>query len=62
MYSISIAEFCQKHRIGKTFFYKLARNGMAPETYKIGRIVRISEDAERAWVAAYTKPQKAVAA
>ena len=47
----TIAEFCSAKRISKTFYYELARRGLAPDEtiYPGSRVKRISATAERAW-------------
>jgi predicted DNA-binding transcriptional regulator AlpA len=50
MTSISVQEFCQRHDISKAFFYKLQASGLAPKTFKIGRLTRISDQAEQEWM------------
>jgi predicted DNA-binding transcriptional regulator AlpA len=50
--SFTIAEFCQHNGISISFFYKLAKQGKAPATMRIGKRRRmISADANAAWVA-----------
>jgi predicted DNA-binding transcriptional regulator AlpA len=39
------------HGISRSFFYKLAAQGEAPNTFKMGNRTRISEEANRYWVA-----------
>ena len=52
MKSMSIEEWCRAHGLSRSFFYKLAEQVQAPRSFKVGRIVRISEEANREWVAA----------
>ena len=51
MLSYSIAEWCKMHGVSRGFFYILASRGEGPRTFKIGKLVRISDDANRFWVA-----------
>lgn len=51
MKSMSIADWCKAHGLSRSFFYNLAEQGEAPRTFKVGRVVRISEEANREWVA-----------
>ncbi len=62
MNSLTIDEFCRAHRISRGGFYLLAKNGEAPATFKIGRHVRISEQAARDWLAARVAASQGVAA
>jgi predicted DNA-binding transcriptional regulator AlpA len=52
MRSFSIAEWCLLHHISRAFFYKLASQGEAPKTFKVGKLTRISEAANNEWLAA----------
>jgi predicted DNA-binding transcriptional regulator AlpA len=52
MRSFSVDEWCQLHGFSRSFFYKLATQGEAPKTFKIGRCTRISEAAAVEWVSA----------
>lgn len=55
MGSLTIQEFCEAHRISRGGFYLLQKQNDAPETFKIGRHVRISEEAARQWLAKRTQ-------
>lgn len=48
--SMTVSEFCHRHSISRAFFYLLASKGEAPRTFKVGRLVRISQEAEREWI------------
>lgn len=52
MKSISISEFCARHGISPSTFFKLLANGQAPKTYKIGRRTLITESDAAEWLAA----------
>jgi predicted DNA-binding transcriptional regulator AlpA len=39
------------HGVSRSFFYALQARGEGPLTFKIGTLTRISEDANRYWVA-----------
>lgn len=52
MRSFSIDDWCAMHSFSRSFFYKLAKQGEAPKTFKIGCCQRISEDANRDWISA----------
>lgn len=39
------------HGFSRAFFYKLASQGAAPKTFKVGRATRISEAANNEWLA-----------
>lgn len=51
MGSITIDEFCKLHRLSRGGFYLLQKQGAAPPIFRIGRHVRISEEAAREWLA-----------
>lgn len=50
MFSYTINEWCKMHRISRGQFYILQKRGMAPATFRIGKLVRISEEANRFWM------------
>lgn len=62
MRSFSIDEWCQLHGFCRAFFYKLRASGLAPRTYNVGRIVRITEAANDEWLKARESASQAVAA
>lgn len=45
----SVEAFCKAHDISRSFFYKLASEGKAPRTMKVGRRTLISSEAAREW-------------
>ncbi|WP_439602640.1 helix-turn-helix transcriptional regulator [Devosia sp.] len=48
---LTIPEFCQKHGFSRAQFYVLKKRGLGPIEYRIGvKLVRISPDAEAAWL------------
>jgi hypothetical protein len=48
--SKTISEFCDAKRISLSSFYELEKRGLGPETQDIlGKIRRITPEAERAW-------------
>lgn len=51
MTSLSVEDWCRAHGLSRSFFYKLKEQGEAPRTFKVGRCTRISEEANREWVA-----------
>lgn len=50
MISYSITEWCKMHGLSRGFFYLLQKRGEAPQTFNVGKLIRISEDANRYWV------------
>jgi len=50
--SLSIDAFCEAEDICRAHFYNLQKRGEAPDIYYVGRNVRISPEAHRAWRAA----------
>lgn len=47
--SYPIGEWCELRHVSRSQFYELAKQGLAPATYKVGRRRYISADADRAW-------------
>ncbi|MHC2618251.1 putative DNA-binding transcriptional regulator AlpA [Bradyrhizobium huanghuaihaiense] len=47
--ALSIDEFCARHSISRTLFYKLRLQGLMPATFKLGTRVLISREAAAAW-------------
>lgn len=45
----TIRQFCERHGISQSFFFKLQQQGRAPRTLKIGARRLISREAARAW-------------
>lgn len=56
--SLTIPAFCAKHGFSRAQFYVLVKRGEAPRTYNIGKLVRISPEADAAW----TRQQEAAKA
>jgi predicted DNA-binding transcriptional regulator AlpA len=48
----TIDGFARSYGISRSMFYLLQQEGKAPRIFKIGRLTRISEEAERDWVRA----------
>jgi predicted DNA-binding transcriptional regulator AlpA len=49
--SKTIAKFCADHGpMSRSMFYKLERQGRAPDTFNIGSTRRISDEAEERWL------------
>lgn len=47
--SITIPEFCNQESISRAMFYKLNKQGLAPNVMKIGRLTRISVESANSW-------------
>jgi predicted DNA-binding transcriptional regulator AlpA len=63
MESLTIPEFCARHRISRAQFYVLQNQGKAPAVFKIGTRTRISSRAAEEWLAAReAESQRGVAA
>ena len=45
----TVQEFCDAYRISKPKFYRIGRNGEAPQSIKIGNVRRIPISAAKAW-------------
>jgi excisionase family DNA binding protein len=54
MRSYTIDEFCALHNVSRGLFYKLQKSGEAPQTFRVGQHQRISEEANRQWIAERT--------
>ena len=48
--SFSIEQWCQRHNVSRSTYYKLLKAGKSPKTMKVLDCIRISEDADRQWV------------
>lgn len=48
----SIDEWCQRYGICRATFYNMQKAGRAPRTIKLGKLVRIPVEADRAWLKA----------
>ncbi len=55
MASKTIDDWCRSHGFSRTFYYQLKARDEAPREIRIGRCVRISDDADREWVAAHER-------
>jgi predicted DNA-binding transcriptional regulator AlpA len=51
MGSYSIDQFCELHSFSRSFYYKMAKKGKGPQTFKFGGSTRISHQANIEWVA-----------
>ena len=51
MRSFSINDFCEMHSISRAYFYLLLKDGKAPKTFRLGRHMRITEQANNEWLA-----------
>jgi hypothetical protein len=52
----TIPEFCRRNHIAKSTFFKLKNAGLGPRIMYLGKMQRISADAERDWIAARENP------
>ena len=48
--SLTIAEFCAKHRISRALLYKLRKAGTGPRMSKVGERVIITAEAEAQYI------------
>lgn len=63
MKTYTIAEWCEMRKVSRSAFYQFRARGEAPQTVKIGlRAVRITEEADAAWLAAREAASGEVAA
>ena len=54
--AFTIKEFCARNRIAPSTFFKLKASNRAPRLITLGRAIRISAEAERAWQAEREQP------
>ena len=47
--SLTIAQFCKAHSIGRTTLWKMWREGKGPACFRVGRTVRIPVESARSW-------------
>ena len=47
----TIDEFCLKWRLSRVKYHRMQRAGTAPREIRVGRIVLITDEAEREWQA-----------
>ena len=47
--AFSIKEFCRRHGISLSFYFKLQAQGLGPVTMRVGTRVLITKDAARGW-------------
>jgi predicted DNA-binding transcriptional regulator AlpA len=47
----SIRDLCAQHGISRQLYYSLVREGRGPKSFKMGRVVRITETAANEWIA-----------
>jgi predicted DNA-binding transcriptional regulator AlpA len=50
--SLSIEQWCQRHNLSRSTYYKLKTANKAPRTMEVLGCVRISDDADQEWVKA----------
>ena len=48
--AVTVSQFCEKYRIGRTHFYQLLKDGNGPRLMKVGRRTLVSAKAESDWV------------
>lgn len=46
---LNLTQFCKRNNMGKTYFYQLVKDGLAPEFMLYGKEYRITIAAETAW-------------
>jgi predicted DNA-binding transcriptional regulator AlpA len=52
MGSKTIDEWCDAHSFSRAFYYELRKRGQAPRTFRAGKCVRISDEANAEWIVA----------
>lgn len=48
--AVTVSQFCERYRIGRTHFYQLLKDGKGPRLMKAGRRTLVSAKAESDWV------------
>lgn len=48
--TFTIKEFCGRHKISRSHYYDLRKSGDGPKEIRSGRLVRITREAEGAWL------------
>jgi hypothetical protein len=48
--SFTIPEFCYRHGLSEGKYREMRKHGKGPREKRYGRLVRITEDAEAAWM------------
>lgn len=61
--SSTIREFCARHDLARSTYFEWQRKGLGPSVYRVGRTVRITDEAEREWLekarnGGFSTPQK----
>jgi excisionase family DNA binding protein len=52
MKSYSLDQWLALHSLSRPFWYRLVTRGEAPRAFRVGRCVRISEEANNEWLKA----------
>lgn len=52
----TIKSFCEFAQISTRHFHTLRAQGLGPDLVRLGRSVRITEEAAQAWIARHTEP------
>jgi hypothetical protein len=47
--SYSIDQWCQRHHVSRSFFYKLRKLGLTPTIMNVNGLQRISVEADERW-------------
>lgn len=57
---VTIPEFCRSHGFSRAYYYVMKKQGLGPREYRIGaKLVRISPDAEAAWLRSWQQAAEA---
>ncbi|TAN77818.1 MAG: hypothetical protein EPN20_01540 [Magnetospirillum sp.] len=48
--SYTVQQFCDHHQIGRTTYFKIRKVGLGPKEVRVGKLIRITLEAEREWV------------
>jgi predicted DNA-binding transcriptional regulator AlpA len=49
-FAMSVSEWCERHAIGRTVFYRMLREGKAPPTITMGRRRIITHEGSAQWL------------
>lgn len=47
--AFTVQQFCDRHSMSRTTFYKMKEDGEGPRTFKVGNHIRISREAAAEW-------------
>ena len=54
--SFTINEFCERNSVSRSTYYALKADGLGPDEARVKGLIRISREAEKAWLAIAQPP------